>query len=110
MKSILEQKKGQVSMGSIGGIVIGALGLVLTIFAILYAVSVLNPAGFFTAGTLEANETTNMVKNLTTAPGQFVSKLPTAFSILAIVFILGFLGLLVASVWAFMKNRQQGGY
>lgn len=104
MRSILDKKnkKGQV-LNAVTSIVIGFMVLIFTIFAVLYGISKLNPAGFFTTGSSEANATTTLTANLTSGVAQFGAYIPTILVILGVVLALAGIAILIAYV------RRMGG-
>lgn len=104
MKSILKNKKGQ-TVELISGTVLAFMVLIFTIFAVLYGISALNPSGFFTGGSIEANATLNLQRNLTEGVGnQFASKIPTVFTVLAVILVLSAIAILIIYV-----RRMAGG-
>lgn len=81
---------------------------ILIVFVILYGISALNPGSFFTAGSSEQNATNTLRSNFTTGIANFSQQIPPAMTILGVVLILGFLGLLVFIVLRF-RNQGVGG-
>jgi hypothetical protein len=110
MRSILKvDKRGQaVSVGTVTALIVGIMVMIFVVFAVLYGITTLNPASFFATGSLDANATQGLQSNLTTGIGNFGSKIPTVFTIIAVVFILGFIGLLVATVYRFASGAGTG--
>lgn len=104
----ITSKGGQVSMGSVTSIVVGIMIFIFVVFAVLYGISTLNPSSFFTASSAEANATSQLQKNLTSGIENFGAKIPTAFTVLAVVFILGFIGLLIYTVYRFTAGGGKG--
>lgn len=86
-------------------VVIGIMVFIFMVFAVLYGIATLNPSSFFTTGSADANATANLQANLTSGIDTFGSYIPTAFKILAVVFILGFIVLLIY----FVKRMNAGG-
>lgn len=95
-------KRGQ-TIELIGGTVVGFMILIFMIFAVLYGISALNPASFFTAGSNEANATTSLVGNLTAGTATFGSYIPTVLTVLAVVLVLAGIAILIIYV------RRMGG-
>lgn len=105
MRSILKMNKKAQTVELIGGTVLAFMVLIFTIFAVLYGISALNPSGFFTASSSEANATTNLQRNLTDGVGtQFAAKIPTVFTVLAVVLVLSAIAVLIIYV-----RRMAGG-
>jgi beta-lactamase regulating signal transducer with metallopeptidase domain len=110
----LTNKKGQMGGGNVLapviGLIMGIVLLIFLVFAVFFGISTLNPAGFFGVTTSEYNSTMNIQKNLTAGVDTFTSYLPTMFKVLAIVAILGFIGMLIAAVVAFVAYRRSESY
>lgn len=101
-------KRGQ-TLELVGGTIIGFMVLIFLIFAVLYAVSTLNPEGFFSAGSLEANATGHLTKNLTTGVGTFAGYIPTILTILAVVLVLAGIVILILYVKRMQGSAGAGG-
>ena len=99
----MKNKKGQM-LDLIGGTVVGFLVLIFVIFAVLYGVAVLNPAGFFATGSASANATTVLTNNLTSGVAQFGGYIPTVLIVLGVVLVLAAIAILIMYV-----RRMQGG-
>lgn len=97
-------KRGQV-LELVGGTVLGLMGLIFLIFAVLYAISALNPSGFFTAASASANATLALQNNLTTGVSNFSNFTVTIFSILGVVLVLA--GILVLILY--VRRMQESG-
>lgn len=101
-------KRGQV-IDLVSGTILGVLGLVLIIFVVLFALSALNPASFFTAGSGSANATTNLQNNVTYGVSQFGQYIPTVMLVLGVVFVLSGLLVLVLYIRRMQIGGQGGG-
>lgn len=101
-------KRGQV-IDLVSGTILGVLGLVLIIFVVLFALSALNPASFFSAGSASANATTNLQNNVTYGVGQFGQYIPTVMLVLGVVFVLSGLLVLVLYIRRMQIGGQGGG-
>lgn len=108
MKNIFSKvgKKGQV-IELVGGTIMGLLALIFLIFAVLYAISVLNPSGFFPAGSGSANTTAALQNNLTTGIANFSNFTVVIFSILGVVLVLA--GILVLILYVRRMQFGTGG-
>ena len=95
-----KDKKGQA--GLITGLVFGMASLIIGVIISFVIVSTLNDASLLTAGSTEANATTNLIANYTAGIDNVSAKVPTVLLVAAIVLILGVLAILVA-VWQRMK-------
>lgn len=87
-------KKGQI-INTISGTTLGIMVMIFIIFAVLFGIATLNPSGFFTAASAEANATTYLTANTTSGVAQLGGQLPNVFKILAVVLVLGGIVLLV---------------
>lgn len=106
--SMLKNRKGQ-TLELTTGTVISVMIFIFIVFAVLFGISSLNPGGFFTAGSANQNSTNQLISNMTTGIGNFSQQIPTAFTILGVVLILGFIGLLIFIVRRFAGNVGSGG-
>lgn len=92
----------------IAGTVSAFLGLILIVFAILYAVSALNPTSFFTAGSGNANATNALTANLTTGVAGLGGYIPTVLSVLGIVLVIAAIVILVLYVRRMQDHTGAG--
>lgn len=95
--------KGQ-TLNLATGTVMGVMIFIFMVFAVLFAISTLNPAGFFTAASSEANATGDLTKNLTAGVSKFGSYIPTIMTVIAVVVVLAAIVILVA----YVKNMNAG--
>lgn len=95
-------KKGQ-TLDLISGTVVGFLVLIFVIFAVLFGISALNPASFFTTGSANANATNQLTSNLTDGVAQFAKYIPTVMIVLGVVLVISAVVLLILYV-----RRTQG--
>ena len=89
-----------------GKTMIALLVLVVTVVAVLLALSALNPGSFFTSGSAERNNTIALQANTTQLVGNFSQQIPVLGTILGIVLILGFIGLLIFIVRRFASSGE----
>lgn len=101
-------KRGQI-VSTISGTVLSLMVLVFIIFAVLFGIATLNPSGFFTANSADANATAKLTGNLTEGVAQFGGQLPNLFKILAVVMILGGIVLLVLYIRRMQAVGGGGG-
>jgi hypothetical protein len=104
----LMNKRGQI-LDLTGQTVVGVMVLIFLIFAVLYGIATLNPAGFFTSGSSEANSTANLQRNLTSGIDQFGGNLPTVFKIIGIVLALSAIVILIVYVRRMSATAGSGG-
>jgi hypothetical protein len=108
MWSLKRQKKAQ-TLNIITSTVIGFMILIFMIFAVLFGIAKLNPSSFFTAGSADANATTNLQSNLTSGVSQFGAYIPTVMIVLAVVLVLSAIVLLVLYVRRMQMGAGGGG-
>jgi beta-lactamase regulating signal transducer with metallopeptidase domain len=101
----IKYRKGQ-ALDIANSTMIGLLVLIVTVLAVLLAISTLNPGSFFTAGSLERNATVAVAANTTQVASNFSQQIPVVGTILGIVLILGFIGLLIFIVRRFASGGQ----
>ena len=104
--NLSQNKKGQ-GGGLITGLIFGVASLVIGVIIAFVIVSTLTGAGLLTAGSSEANATTNLAGNFTAGVNSVSSKIPTVLLVAAIVLILGVLAVLVG-VWQRMRMGSGG--
>lgn len=105
MKSILEmKKKGQFQLAS--GLIWSIVGFVLAVIVGLIVIGLLVNGSFFTANSAEQNAIGNLSSNVTTGVNTIGTKLPTMFTVIAMVIVLAIIGLLIVVV---SKFRMGGG-
>lgn len=101
------KRKGQ-TLDLVTTTVISLMIFVFVVFAVLFGISSLNPGSFFAAGSANQNATNQLVSNTTTGIANFGNQIPTAFIVLGVVFILGFIGLLLLIVRRFAGQASGG--
>lgn len=97
-----KNKKGNFQV--VGNIFSTAGGLVITVIIILAMVSLIVGAGILTSGSAEANATGRLANNLTSGVDALSGKIPTVFTVLAIVLI--FFAVLL--LWNYYKQMKLG--
>ena len=104
MKSLLESKKrGQMQVATnfltaLAGFVIGAI-------IVLLIIGTLVGGGFFTSTSLEQGALNNISSNVTSGINTISAKLPTAFTVIAIVIVLA----IIAILWVVWQRMRLGG-
>ncbi len=101
--------KGAISVNSVGTVMISFLVIAFTAVAVFLGLSTLRTSGIFPAGSTEANATSNISTQITSGVTTFFSYTVTLFSILAVVLILGFIGLLIFIAYSFYSGGTGGG-
>ena len=102
-------KKGAYGIDVVSNVMMSLFILVLLAVAVFAGISAINNSSIFTSGSAEKNDTAMITGNLTSATTSFFSNSGTFFSILAVVIIMIFLGLMIASVVMFSRGRKEGG-
>lgn len=102
----IASKKGQV-LELVGGTVVGVMILIFMIFAVLYAIAVLNPSSFFTTGSANANATASLTGNLTSGVAQFGGVIPNVLLVLGIVLVLA--AILILIMYVKRMGHSEGG-
>lgn len=106
MRSVLNLKKSKKGQGTISLViatVVAFLVFVVTVIAVLLAAGTLNSSGIFKASTAGANTTTTLIGNTTQGIAQFGSNIPTVFTVLGVLLIVGVIVLLIVLI-----KRAQG--
>ena len=100
-------KKGQ-ALDLTSSFIVGLLIFIVTVFAILFGIAQLNPGSFFAAGSANQNATNQLTSNTTTGIANFSQQIPTVFTVLGVVLILGVVGLLLLIVRRFAGGGGTG--
>jgi len=106
--NILKSKKGQFQLA--GGIVWSIVGFALAIIVGLIVLGLLVNGGFFTAADASDNVLTNLSANVTSGLTAVVAKLPTIFTVVAMVVVLAIIGLLIVVVRKFGFGGGSGNF
>ncbi|GAH51207.1 unnamed protein product [marine sediment metagenome] len=99
----MKSKKGQVGLEGITKFIVGALVLAVTVIAVFLALTSLQNAGIFTAGSQAANDTDLIIGNVTTGATQFFTFIPTILTLLGVVLLMIAIAVLIVVV------RRAGG-
>ena len=101
-------KRGQI-INTVTGVIMGLFILILLAFAIFLGISSLNPGSFFAGGTPSHNAINGSIDNLTTGFAQFTEQIPTVFTVLGVVLVLGALAILILIVVRFRSTAGASG-
>ena len=104
MFSMKNDKRGQ-SGGVVGGIVFGIMGLFIGIIVSLIVIQTLSNANLLGTGTVESTAVSNTRGNISAGIEQLNTKIPTVFTIGAVVLILAILLIIVVVA----KKLNSGG-
>ena len=105
----MKNKKGAYGINVVVSVALGLFTLLLIAVAVIAGSQSLLTSSIFTTGSTSYNQTNNMVNNLTSGVTNFFSNSGTFFSILAVVVIMIFLGLMIGEVYLFTAGRKQEG-
>ena len=100
-------KRGQI-INTVSGVIIGLFILVMLAFAIFLGISSLNPGSFFT-NEQQGDAVNGSVDNLTAGFANFTTQIPTVFTVLGVVLILGALAILILIVVRFRGTAGASG-
>lgn len=89
LRSLAKDKRGLATQT-----VIGILGLVFVVIIAFVMIQQLTGANLLTSGSTESNATNRLVANVSGGVDSISSKIPTFFTIIAAVLIIGFVVLL----------------
>jgi uncharacterized membrane protein len=98
-------KKGQVGLDTARNVMLALLTIGVIAFAIIVALSSLNNSNALSPGSLEQNQTSNVLNNITSGTADFFSNTGTWFSLLAIVVIILIIAIVIFAVNRFGGNR-----
>ena len=92
-------RKGQ---GLVTGLILGVIGLVISVIVGFVIVQTLTDASLLTTDTVEKNAVDNLTANLSAGVDEISKKIPTILKIAAVVLLLGVL------VFLFEQARRMG--
>jgi len=102
MKTILRKdKKGILGLDTAKAFILFILVTAILGFAAIIALSTLNDAGILTTGSEEANQSTNVLQNVSTGISGFFSNASTWFTLLSVVVIILIIGVVIFAVSRF---------
>ena len=102
-------KKGAYGIEVVTAVALGLFTLLLIAVAVIAGSNALLNSSIFTSGSTSYNQTNSMVQNVTTGVSSFFGNSGTFFSILAVVVIMIFLGLMIGAVYLFTRGSAQKG-
>lgn len=107
LSPIKKDKRGVLGFETAKEVILTLLVLAVMVIAVFLALTTLNNAGIFTAGSQSANDTNMVINNITTGTVKFFGYIPTIFTILAIVVIILAIALILFAVNRF--GGREGG-
>lgn len=103
----IKNKKGQLGLDTVKSVMIAFLLISVISVAIILALVSLNNSNIFTTGSTEANQTQNIVLNVSGGLESFFSNTGTIFSILVVVVIILAIAIIILAVQRF--GGKSGG-
>ena len=99
-------KKGAVveTLKIVGAVILTLLTIAVITIAVFLALTSLQNAGIFTAGSQSANQTNNIINNITVGATGFYTQIPTIFTILGVVALISAVVLII-----YFVSRLGGG-
>jgi uncharacterized membrane protein len=94
---MIKSKKGAVleTLNLVGGVILTLLTISVIAIAVFLALTSLQNAGIFTTGSQSANQTANIINNITTGTTNFFAQIPTIMTILGVVALIGAVVLII---------------
>lgn len=96
-----KDKRGVLGLTTVRDVMILILIIAVIGVSVILALVSLRDAGIFDTGSLEQNQTTNIVSNISEATADFFSNTGTIFSILVVVVIILAIAIIIAVVSRF---------
>ena len=101
MRSLLKQRKSQIGLDTVKGVVVALLVLGVLAVATILALSSLRDSNVFTSGSREYNSTSSIINNISDGTTDFFGNIPTIFAILVVVVIIAAIAIVIAVVQRF---------
>ena len=100
--------RGQLGLDTVKQVILSLMIIAVLAVASTLALVSLKNSNIFSAGSLESNQTSNIINNITAAQASFFSNSSTIFAILVAVVIILAIAIIVAVVSRFgqSSNRQ----
>lgn len=95
------------SLNLVGAVILALLTIAVIAIAVFLALTSLQNAGIFTAGSQADNDTDNIINNITKGTTNFFTQIPTIMTILGVVALIGAVVLIIFFV-SRMGGQQQG--
>ena len=111
IKSILDarkmNRKGVLGLETVIVVIISLLSLAVTAIAIFLALTSLQDANLFTTGSQSANDTDQLIVNITSGTTDFFANIPTIMAILGAVVIILAVVLIILAVSRIRSGANQ---
>lgn len=101
MKSLLKSKRGILGLETVKAVIITLLVLAVVTIATFLALVSLQNANIFTTGSTAANQTSDIIGNITTGATKFYANVPTFFVLLGVVVLILIIAIVIVAVTRF---------
>ena len=102
-------KKGVLGLNLVGSVIMTLLTLAVITIAVFLALTSLNNAGIFTAGTQTANDTNTIINNITSGTTSFFKQIPTIMTVLGVVVLILAVAIIIVAVRRFGGGGAETG-
>lgn len=102
MDNLIKNKRGQMQVAS--GFLTALAGFVIGVIIVLLVIGTLVDGSFFTSTSDEQGALNNISSNVTSGVNTIAAKLPTAFTVIAIVVVLS----IIAILWLVWQRMRIG--
>jgi uncharacterized membrane protein YkvI len=102
-----KDKRGIMGMETVKAVLISLLVLAVISIAVFLALVSLRDSNIFTAGSLEKNQTTDIITNITTGTTKFFQQVPTFFTLLGVVVLILIIAIVIVAVTRFQGGGQR---
>ena len=106
MKNLFKDKKGILGLDTVKSVIISLLVLAVISIASFLALTSLQNANIFPAGSISANQTSNIIANITTGTAVFFTNVPTFFTLLGVVVLILIIAIVIVAVTRFSPGQQ----
>ena len=106
MKNLFKDKKGILGLDTVKSVIISLLVLAVISIASFLALTSLQNANIFPAGSTSANQTSNIIANITSGTAVFFTNVPTFFTLLGVVVLILIIAIVIVAVTRFSPQQQ----
>jgi len=100
-RSLLRSRRAILGLDTVKLVIITLLTLVVITIATFLALVSLQNAGIFTASSMAANQTNNIINNITSGATAFYANVPTFFVLLGVVVLILIISIVIVAVTRF---------
>lgn len=102
-----KNKKGALGLDTTKTVMISLLTLAVIAIAVFLALVSLRDAGIFSSGSLEDNQTTDIIANITYGGTRFFQNVPTFFILLGVVVLILIIAIVIVAVSRFSAGGSR---